>query len=85
LCCQRVHLADETRFLDRGDGTCRHFLPDTKACAIYEERPDICRVDRMYAMSYASQYTWDDFVTLNLQACASFEPRAGVSFAGPTD
>lgn len=85
MCCQRVHVADDTRFLDRGDGTCRHFVPATKSCAIYEERPDICRVDRMYATRYASQFTWDEFVILNLQACASFAPKTGVSMAGPTD
>lgn len=84
-CCQRVHLADETRFLDRGDGTCRNFVLTTNSCAIYEGRPDICRVDRMYLVRYASQYTWDEFVTLNLQACASFAPKPGMSVPGQTD
>ncbi len=73
LCCQHVHLADETRFLDRGDGTCRHYNATDKSCAIYAERPDICRVDRMYAMRYARHYTWDEFVALNLQVCANLE------------
>ena len=73
LCCQRVHFADETRFLDRGDGTCRHYDMARKSCAIYEERPDICRVDRMYALRYAGEHTWDEFVALNLEACVSLE------------
>lgn len=85
MCCQRVHLADETRFLDRGDGTCRNFVLATKSCAIYEERPDICRVDRMYVMRYASQYTWDEFVTLNFQACASLAPKTEMSIAEKTE
>jgi Fe-S-cluster containining protein len=44
-----------------------------KSCTIYEERPDICRVDRMYALHYASEHTWDEFVALNLEVCVSLE------------
>jgi Fe-S-cluster containining protein len=73
LCCQHVHLADETRFLDRGDGTCRHYDADTKSCTIYTVRPAICRVDQMYTLHYVRQYTWDEFVALNLQVCANFQ------------
>lgn len=69
LCCQNVHLAEQTRFLDRGDGTCRHYSQSSKGCAIYAERPDICRVDRQYALNYADRYSWDAFVTLNLEVC----------------
>ena len=69
LCCQHVHLAEETRFLDRGDGTCRHYDAITRNCSIYAERPEICRVDRQYLLRYAEQYTWNEFVELNLQAC----------------
>lgn len=69
LCCQHVHLASETRFLDRGDGTCRHFEETSRRCEIYDKRPDICRVDHQYTTHYAQQYTWDEFVAVNVQAC----------------
>ncbi|PHR11050.1 MAG: zinc/iron-chelating domain-containing protein [Sphingopyxis sp.] len=69
LCCQHVQLAPETRFLDRGDGTCRHYDVASKGCSIYMERPDICRVDRQYLMNYAQQYSWDEFVAVNVKAC----------------
>ena len=72
-CCQYVHLSDETRFLDRGDGTCRHYDASSRSCAVYSERPLICRVDRMYALRYADQYTWEDFVALNLRVCANLD------------
>lgn len=75
LCCQHVHLAAETRFLDRGDGTCRHYDVASKHCTIYTERPDICRVDRQYSMNYARQYTWEEFVTVNLQACTLLQAK----------
>ncbi|MNF61520.1 YkgJ family cysteine cluster protein [Pseudomonas sp. WS 5406] len=75
LCCQHVHLAAETQFLDRGDGTCRHYDTISKGCTIYADRPDICRVDQQYAVRYAQQYTWDEYVTLNLQVCANLQAQ----------
>lgn len=75
LCCQLVYLAAETRFLDRGDGTCRHYDSASKGCTIYAERPDICRVDRQYTMRYAQQYTWDEYVALNLQVCVNLQAQ----------
>lgn len=76
LCCQHVHLADETRFLDRGDGTCRHYNADSKQCTIYDERPDICRVDLQYALHYHRLYSWEEFVALNLQVCRQLETQS---------
>lgn len=73
LCCENVNLAEETRFLDRGDGTCKYHNATTKTCSIYTERPDICRVDRMYDLRYSHQYTWDEFINLNLQVCDSLK------------
>lgn len=69
LCCQLVHLATETRFLDRGDGVCRHFDAGSKGCLIYEDRPNICRVDRQYDLHYFQNYSWDEFVAANLEGC----------------
>ncbi|MFJ3683331.1 YkgJ family cysteine cluster protein [Pseudomonas sp. NPDC090208] len=76
LCCQNVHLAEQTRFLDRGDGTCRHYVEGSKHCSIYDDRPDICRVDRQYQMHYAERYTWNEFVELNLQVCNVLSAQA---------
>ncbi|WP_410910136.1 YkgJ family cysteine cluster protein [Pseudomonas sp. SIMBA_068] len=76
LCCRNVHLAEETRFLDRGDGTCRHHDVPSKRCTIYEDRPEICRVDRQYELHYARQYGWDEFVKLNVQVCKVLEAQS---------
>lgn len=70
LCCQRVNLSLETRFLDRGDGICRHYDATSKGCIIYVERPDICRVDRQYLLTYSDHYTWNEFVAINISACS---------------
>lgn len=72
-CCKRVHLLAETASLDRGDGICRHFDDDLKRCRIYQQRPDICRVDRQYELHYSSAMTWDAFVELNQSACKTLQ------------
>ena len=69
LCCRNVHLAEQTQYLDRGDGACRHYSDADKHCLIYETRPDICRVDRQYLLRFHIQCTWEEFVALNTRAC----------------
>jgi Fe-S-cluster containining protein len=69
LCCQQVHLTNETRYLDRGDGVCRHYDKPSKLCSIYDKRPDICRVDLQFGQTYSNQYSWDEFIAVNLIAC----------------
>ncbi|MBA0431076.1 YkgJ family cysteine cluster protein [Stenotrophomonas maltophilia] len=69
LCCQQVHVAEQTRYLDRGDGVCRHYCEEQRRCGIYEDRPDICRVDLQFQRHYAATVSWDAFVEINVQAC----------------
>lgn len=54
---------------------CRHYDAAGKSCTIYSERPDICRVNRQYTMRYAQQYTWNEYVSLNLQVCAYLQKQ----------
>ncbi|MFJ5485390.1 YkgJ family cysteine cluster protein [Pectobacterium actinidiae] len=77
LCCQRVNLAQETRYLDRGDGTCRHYDAASKECRIYHQRPDICRVDLQYQLNYIHLYSWEEFVALNLSVCRQLNNDKG--------
>lgn len=68
-CCRHVDIAKETRFLDRGDGICSNFDVTNSICLIYSTRPAVCRVDAQYQEKYHSQYTWENFVEINLIAC----------------
>lgn len=36
---------------------------------IYEERPDICRIDIQYEKNYSSLYSWENFIALNQKSC----------------
>lgn len=74
LCCRSVDLAEQTRHLDRGDGTCRHHDDAGKLCQIYETRPDICRVELQFRLHYKDQYSWEEFVDVNRKACEQLQP-----------
>lgn len=76
LCCQQVHQALETRFLDRGDGTCKHYDNALRQCLIYDTRPEICRVDRQYILHYSKNMSWDAFVEANLNVCHQLQQAA---------
>ena len=42
---------------------------DSHLCAIYDKRPQICRVEDQYLLNYQSQYSWQEFIALNQAAC----------------
>ena len=72
-CCRRVGLAHETKFLDRGDGVCMHYDAGSKGCSIYDERPEICRIEGYFRRHYQQVMTWDLFVEANLSVCRQLE------------
>lgn len=68
-CCKRVGYSRLTQFLDRGDSTCLYFDDKTNLCSIYHDRPIVCRVDAFYDRYLSKQYTWEEFVRLNIEIC----------------
>lgn len=69
LCCQQVRRSNLTTHLDRGDGICQYFDANSNGCTIYDQRPEICRIEKQFIINYADQYSWAEFVDLNLQVC----------------
>lgn len=68
-CCKSILLSPKTAWLDRGDGVCKHFDDNGRVCTIYENRPDVCNVRKMYEKLYVNYYSWSDFVGVNKKAC----------------
>ncbi|WP_336175145.1 YkgJ family cysteine cluster protein [Acinetobacter ursingii] len=68
-CCRHVNLSELTSYLDRGDGICRHHNQETHLCTIYDTRPEICRVDKLYEQHFKNQISWQEFVEVNLIVC----------------
>ena len=48
LCCRLIGNIPQLKRFDRGDGTCCHLTAEN-LCDIYVERPEVCRVDKMYS------------------------------------
>lgn len=68
-CCEQIRNSPQTAYLDRGDGTCRHFDEQTRRCLIYQNRPLVCRVEDYYRTHLSHIYEWEEFVKLNLAIC----------------
>lgn len=71
-CCKYLHLAEELKEFDRGDGVCIHLYEATNHCKIYETRPDICNIQTQYRLDY-SDTPWSEFVIENLQVCEALQ------------
>ncbi len=58
----------ELKEFDIGNGRCK-FLLDTNLCLIYDARPDICNVDRMYELIYRSYMSREEYDKKNMEGC----------------
>lgn len=67
-CCKNIGYVEEASHLDRGDGVCKYYSDDKKMCTIYDFRPEICRVDKMYKR-FKSEMSWDKYLDLSYEAC----------------
>ncbi|SEP84070.1 YkgJ family cysteine cluster protein [Basfia succiniciproducens] len=72
-CCKNIRLSEQTAYLDRGDGICRHFDALTHLCTIYETRPLVCRVEDYYKQNLSHIYEWDEFIEINLAICEQLQ------------
>ena len=75
-CCRQ---AAKVGLPDRGDGGCV-YLKDDNSCSIYENRPDICRVDKMYENlpGLSDQLTLKEWYVENTKACHQLIDQEGI-------
>ena len=76
LCCRKVGKFPSMKEFDRGDGACKH-LKDDNTCAIYETRPTICNVDRLYEERFKDDMTRDEWYRLNNEGCRELKEENG--------
>ena len=70
LCCQNISTIPELRELDLGNGICKYFNAIDNSCIIYKNRPDICRIDKMFKNKYQQQFlTKNMFYKENARVC----------------
>ena len=60
---------------NRGDGICRHLDTTTQRCAVYAERPLICRIGDLYQQRLAKRLTPRVYYLVQAAGCVSRDPR----------
>lgn len=68
LCCLHIDLIPQLKKYDLGNGRCIN-LTDDNLCAIYDKRPEICNVNKMYESMYSKQMSEEEFLRLNVEVC----------------
>jgi Fe-S-cluster containining protein len=56
-------------FNAREDGSCEKF--EDGQCSIYDDRPEVCRVDKMYDRYFKNVYTIEEYLKETKMACES--------------
>lgn len=84
ICCRHIDRVPQLAEFDTGNGRCR-YLQDNNLCAIYEDRPDICRVDRMYDICFHEYMSREEYIRRNLEACAELQRLYGGEEAAAED
>lgn len=75
LCCRLIGNVPQLRHFDRGDGVCVH-LTEGNLCDIYETRPEVCSVDRMYSR-FAAKLTKEEYLDAMSRSCAMLKSHFG--------
>ena len=73
LCCRSLAFVPQLAAFDRGDGVCR-YLAENNLCEIYDARPDICNVEKMYSL-FASQMSKEEYYCLMEESCAVLKKK----------
>ncbi|MBR1536622.1 MAG: YkgJ family cysteine cluster protein [Treponema sp.] len=81
VCCRHLERSDLYKSLNRGDGVCKFLDEKTNLCKIYENRPEICNVEKMYEIYFSSKMTKENYYRLNYAACEKLKRGIYVSFA----
>lgn len=66
-CCRHIENIPDLSTYNRGDGVCINL--ESNLCRIYENRPDICNVEKMYDIKYKEYYTREEFYKINENVC----------------
>lgn len=70
-CCKHIDRVPELNEYHNGDGICVNLVDNM--CSIYDERPDICRVNYMYEIRYSKFMAREEYYRLNMQACETLK------------
>ena len=66
LCCRLISKIPQLAAFDRGDGVCIHLRGTL--CDIYEQRPDICNVEKMYD-AFSARMSYREYIEMMEKSC----------------
>jgi hypothetical protein len=75
-CCRNLHLSEIYKELDRGDGVCKYLVGNL--CSIYENRPDICNVDKAYNLYFSKIMTKEEYYSQNYNTCKILKEKENI-------
>jgi Fe-S-cluster containining protein len=67
LCCRSLNKLYFLSDYDSGGGICRYLSGNL--CSIYNERPEICNVEKMYHSYFKKCMNENEFIIANLKSC----------------
>ena len=73
ICCKMLTGIPQLAAFDRGDGVCIHLKDNL--CSIYESRPDICNVEKMYVF-FKEQMSEEEYLQLMSDSCKVLKQAA---------
>ena len=79
LCCSKIHNVEELKEFDLGNGICKYLDQITNICSVYDNRPDICSIDRMFEKEYKFYFSKDEFYLMNANACNRLQEEVGMN------
>ena len=68
LCCKNIDKVPDLKDFDLGNGVCK-YLNEYNLCTIYESRPDICNVEKMYELKFKDIMSREEYEFLNNEGC----------------
>ena len=71
-CCRHVGEVPSMAQYAKEDGSCK-FLTEDNLCAIYSDRPPICRVDWVFENFFKATVSEDEFYEKTLEACKQLQ------------
>lgn len=66
-CCRNLDKSEIYHEMDRGDGVCKYLVGNL--CSIYDNRPDICNIEKGYQLFFEKIMTKEEYYSLTIQAC----------------
>jgi len=83
ICCTRVWMVkgnltkEEFPYELKDDGSCEKLGPDNK-CEVYEDRPDICSIDRTFENKHSETMTRKEAYKMNAKLCNQWMKEKGI-------